>query len=359
MPEIVRCAVIGAGGFAETCHIPGLQSHPHARVVALCGRNLDNCRAMAERHGIPDAVADYREVVGRPDIDAVAIVTPNVSHHPIAMAALAAGKHVFCEKPLAIDAAQARDMEAAAERFARVAQVAFTFRFLHGLEAFRRALRDGAVGRPGFARIRFEWSGDLRPDATIGWRHLKEESGAGGMLQDMGSHCLDLVNYALEPAAEACGLLVTVPRTRRYGKTGEMREVTTDDVAACFWRAASGLQGEWTVSRLTTLQAGNSEIEVIGEQGVLRAALSRGRSDGAVLERPGREPEALPLPDEPGRGTDYALGRMMRAFVDAVLGRPRLGPEASFSDGRLAQEGVDAILRSVAERRWIRLEPER
>src|SRR5688500_15035502 len=87
----LRFGVIGAGGFAEICHVPGLQSHPRAEVVALCGRNRVRCGQMAERLGVPEAVSDYRDLVAPPDIDAATITTPNVSHHPIAMAALEAG----------------------------------------------------------------------------------------------------------------------------------------------------------------------------------------------------------------------------------------------------------------------------
>src|SRR5437879_783674 len=108
--EKVRCAVVGAGGFAAACHVPGLQVHPRADVVVLCGRSEERRRAIAERLGVPETAADYREVVARPDIDAVTITTPNVSHREIALAALAAGKHVFCEKPLAMNTAEAEAM---------------------------------------------------------------------------------------------------------------------------------------------------------------------------------------------------------------------------------------------------------
>src|SRR5262249_50552689 len=123
--EKVRFGVIGAGGFAEICHVPGLQSHPRAEVVALCGRNRERGEAMAARLGVPEAITDYRELVARPDIDAVTITAPNVAHHPIAMAALAAGKHVFCEKPLAMNREQATEMRQAAEGSGRIHQVAF------------------------------------------------------------------------------------------------------------------------------------------------------------------------------------------------------------------------------------------
>jgi predicted dehydrogenase len=354
MSETVRCAVIGAGGFAEICHIPGLQSHPDAEVVALCGRNLDHCRAMAERNQIPDAVSDYHEIMARDDLDAVAIVTPNVSHHPIAMAALESGKHVFCEKPLAMNAREAREMEDAALRSGKVAQVAFTFRFLHGVAAMREQVRAGAIGKPFFARVRFEGGGDLRPTATLGWRHFAEESGAG-VLQDMGSHCLDLINFALEPVESVSGLLLRIPRSRVDRKTGNLREVTTDDLAGAYWKAESGLAGEFMVSRITNLRGGNNEIEAFGEEGSIRALLSRGHTDQVILERMGSEAQTLPLPEESSAKTDYALGRMMRAFVDAILDRPPVGVEATFSDGRRVQDGIDAVLCSVEQEKWFPL----
>lgn len=355
MTDKIRCGVIGAGGFAETCHIPGLQSHPQAEVIALCGRNEENARAMADRNGIPDVHTDYHDLIERADLDAVAIVTPNVSHHPIALAALEAGKHVFCEKPLAMNVREAREMEQTALQTGRVAQVAFTFRFLHGVQALREAVRAGRIGQPFFARVRFEGGRDLHPDSTIAWRHLAEESGAG-VLQDMGSHCLDLIQFALEPATDLSGILLRVKRSRPDRKTGAVREVTTDDLAGAYLRTESGLQGEFMVSRVTKLRGGNNELEVFGEEGCVRAVLSRGHTDAVILERVTGETETLSLPEESHSGEDYALGAMMRAFVDTILGRPTPGVEATFTDGRRVQEAIDAVMCSVDQRRWISVE---
>jgi hypothetical protein len=143
--ERVRCAVIGAGGFAELCHVPGLQSHPRAEVVLLCGRNEARCRAMAARLGVPETAADYREVVARPDIDAITITTPNASHAEIALAALHAGKHVLCEKPLAMDTREAEAMLQVAQERKLIHQVAFTFRYTFPVAELRRRVREGAV----------------------------------------------------------------------------------------------------------------------------------------------------------------------------------------------------------------------
>src|SRR5947208_3176934 len=143
----LRFGVIGAGGFAEICHVPGLQSHPRAEVVALCGRREEHARAMAQRLGVPDVYADYRDLLAREDIDGVAIVTPNVSHAEIALAAFKAGKHVICEKPLAMNGEEARIMRDFALASGRIHLVAFTFRYLHCLNRLKELLHAGDIGR--------------------------------------------------------------------------------------------------------------------------------------------------------------------------------------------------------------------
>jgi predicted dehydrogenase len=348
--ETVRLGVIGAGGFAEICHVPGLQSHPRAEVVALCGRNRERCEAMAARLGVPETITDYRELVARPDVDAVTITTPNVAHHPIAMAALAAGKHVFCEKPLAMNREQATELRRAAEASGLIHQVAFTFRFTHCLRRLREELARGTIGRPFYARVRGEWFGDLRSGARVGWRHVQALAG-GGMLADMGSHYFDLVHWIIGPIAEVSGMLVNVPRE---GLLGEERvPIDTDDLAACWFRTESGVPGHFISSRVTPSHGAGGFFEVIGEDGALFAATTRGSGDSLRLLRPGQPQEELPLPEESRSKQDYGLGRMMRAFVDAILaGRSAPDVDATFVDGWRAQCAQDAVYQSVREKRW-------
>jgi predicted dehydrogenase len=347
----VRCAVIGAGRFAEICHVPGLQSHPQAEVVLLCGRNEERRRAMAERLGVPETAADYREVVARPDIDAVTITTPNASHHEIAIAALAAGKHVFCEKPLAMNAGEAEAMARTARDAGLVNQVAFTFRYTHCVSRLRALLREGAIGQPFFVRMVGEGWGDLRPGATVAWRHQAKLAGAG-MLADMGSHYFDLVNWIMGPVAEVSGLLHTVARTRPDAQ-GRPTPVDTDDLAHVWFRTADGVQGEFRSSRVTPSRGENGFLEVVGDQGALFTRLSRGSQDELTLQRPGGSPEPVLLPPESQSGEDYALGRMMRRFVDTILhGNSDDDLEAAFEAGLAAQRAQDAVLRSVAARNW-------
>ncbi|MFP5285768.1 MAG: Gfo/Idh/MocA family protein, partial [Thermoanaerobaculia bacterium] len=110
----LRFGVIGAGAFAEACHVPGLLSHPRAEVVAVVGRRPERARALAGRFGIPEVYADAGELCSRDDLDGIAICTPNAAHREQALLAFAHGKHVFCEKPLGLTVAEAEEMTRAA-----------------------------------------------------------------------------------------------------------------------------------------------------------------------------------------------------------------------------------------------------
>lgn len=352
----LRVGVIGAGGFAEICHVPGLQSHPQVEVVALCGRRREHAREMADRLGVPDVHTDYWELLARPDVDAVTITTPNAAHCEQAVAAFAAGKHVFCEKPLGLTVGEAQRMTDAARASGRIHQVAFTFRYTYGLREMRRRIRAGDVGDPYYVRVRFEGWGGLNPAWKISWRERAAEAG-GGSLYDMGSHHFDTVNYLLGPVAEVSGLTHRVPREREDARTGRRREVETDDLAAAWFRTESGAQGEWFQSRVSPASGENACVEVIGPEGALRAALSRGNVERLSASRPSAPTwEEQPLPAEAASGTPHALGIMMRSFVDAVLrGSPDGDQDAPFEAGLHAQQGLEAVLRSAAERRWVRL----
>ena len=352
MAALIRCAVIGAGDFAGECHIPGLQSHAQAEVVALCGRREAHARGMADRFGIPDVHTDYREVIARDDLDAITIVTPNVSHAEIAVAAFQVGKHVFCEKPLAMNGSQARVMLDAARDSGCIHMVSFTLRYLYSVRLLRALVRQGAIGRVHYVRLRGEGMGGLSPSQKARWRDVMAISG-GGLVQDMGSHYMDLVNWTVGPVSEACGLLLNVPRSRPDALTGESTPIDSDDLSASFFRTATGIQGDYLLSRVTPSH-GEWGLEVVGDEGALMAFLTRGdRDELRQLDLDGNW-ESVPLAPEASIRKPLALGRMMRSFVDAILrGAPDPDQDATFEDGYRAQLALDAIVRSVGEKRWV------
>src|SRR5438067_925164 len=207
----VRVGVVGAGRFAKECHVPGVQAHPQGEVVALCARNRERAAAMAAQLGVPEVYTDYRELIARPDVDAITVATPDALHLPVAVAALEAGKHVFCEKPLAMNVAEARTMVEVAGRSGLVAMVAFTFRYTRALQELRRLLGQGTIGTPFHVTMQVHWGSIMTPGAALTWRDQASAS-AAGIWADGGAHLFDALAYALAPAQEVCAQMMIVQR---------------------------------------------------------------------------------------------------------------------------------------------------
>jgi predicted dehydrogenase len=305
---------------------------------------------MADRLGIKDIHADYRELCARSDIDAVTIVTPNAAHAAQAVAAFQHGKHVLCEKPLSVSVSEALGMLRAAEASGKIHHVAFTYRYLYGVRELRRLVRAGLIGEPYYVRIQYDgWAG-LESGRRSTWRDCRADAG-GGMLYDIGSHLFDVVRFLFGPFERITGFLHRVNRATPL----HAPPVDTDDVAAAWFRHASGLRGQWFVSRATPPFVKNGWMEVVGPEGALRAALSRGSVDRLERSRPGH-PDWEPLPLDPAAadGTSHCLGLMMRSFVDACLrGKLDGDIDASFHDGMAAQQALAAVESADRRLEWI------
>lgn len=338
MVRRLRVAVIGAGGWTETCHIPCLQADPRVEVVALCGRTQERVAAQAARFNIARQVSDYREVVAMADVDAVTISTPNASHFEIARAALGAGKHVFCEKPLAMNGEEGLALVRAARDSGLVNQVAFTFRHLYGVNLARTLLAEGVVGAPFHARFWTEGTW-LQPDAPIRWRHQTRFAGTG-ILGDMGSHLIDLAHYLLGPFDSIYGRLGKAVHQRPDGHGGTAL-ADADDVCTAIGRLRCGCDALFFCSWASGGKS-HSGIEVQGTKGTLKIEYSRGGKDQVELWTAGEGWRSLPLPGVPEE--NHALYKMLKAFVDGMDGQAVPAAAASFVDGYRAQAVIDAIV---------------
>lgn len=355
MTDKLRFGVIGAGAFAETCHIPGLLAASDAEIVAIAGRRRERAEAVAQRFGIPHVEADAGALCARDDIDGVAICSPNDAHREAALLAFAHGKHVLCEKPLALDVPEAAAMLEAARASGRVHQVAFTYRYLHGVGELRRRVAAGDVGEPYLFRGHHEFWDGLREGSSIGWRELAGPAG-GGVLWDSGSHMFDLARFFIGPVAAVRAAVQLLPREAVESASNERRAVETDDQAMAWLRFASGARGHWHVSRITPTRE-DAFVQVIGREGALEATISRGRSDRlrAIPTGAGsREWRELPLPEEASRGGNHALMRMMASFVAACRRGALAEDDASFEDGFAVQRLLAASRESTGER-WTEL----
>lgn len=359
----LRVAVIGAGLFADQCHLPGLLSHPQCEVVVLCARGQEKAKALAAKYNVPEVISDYHQVLSRDDIDAVTIVTPDNLHCDMAIAAFSAGKHVFCEKPLAMSVDEARKMQEAARKSGLVNMVAFTFRYTRSLQKLRELIHEGFIGRPLNIAMQVYW-GDLLAAKTLTWREQAGPSCAG-IWADAGSHLFDALNFLFAPAKEVFAQFVIAPRENGFA------QADTIDLANALAKVeipaelhsrlqASNAQNSKVVasrdicvnisaSRISRPKSDFHELQVVGTKGILGIPLGRGQKEYMNFLLAGSQHwQSIELPSDAYTDSPLACNRMMQAFVDASLrGHQDLAIDADFEAGLIAQAAIEAGLKSA------------
>jgi predicted dehydrogenase len=354
MPPKVRVGVVGTSDWTDWMYLSNLATHPRAELAALCGRDQARANAVAGTYGIAQVFADYREIIARADLDALIVAAPDDLHHPIVMAALDAGLHVLCEKPLALSAAQAREMFERAEAAGVVHMVMFTYHWFPAYQYLHELIENGYLGRPFDADLRFIM-GHAR-DGTYMWRF--DGRRANGALGDLGSHALYIVRWLLGDIVAVSARLATfVPRAGADGAPA----TPANDSALLMLECANGALVSIRVSAAdhTTGHWARHEIALYGEAGSLEADVFQTTVRGA--RAPADVAEALVVPDRllgTGDRTDpfdpiFTTSAGPRAFVDAVAAGKPAGP--TFYDGLKVQEAIDAALESHRSGRRVTL----
>ncbi|MFI2436092.1 Gfo/Idh/MocA family protein [Streptomyces sp. NPDC018693] len=348
---------------------------PRQPVLAvICGRDADAVRAAAERHGWAAAETDWRALIARDDVDLVDICTPGDSHAEIAIAALAAGKHVLCEKPLANTVEEAQAMTRAAEeaeQHGQLAMVGFNYRRVPATALARRMVADGRLGALRHVRVTYLQDWLVDPDFPLTWR-LRRELAGSGSLGDLGAHIVDLAQYvAGERLAGVSALTETFVRQRPLpagagrGLTEPVSaagtgSVTVDDAALFTGRFASGALASFEATRYATGRKNALRLELNGERGSLAFDLERLNE---LWFHDGTEPGAeagfrrilVTEPDHPyldawwppghGLGYEHTFVHQARDLVHAVAEGRR--PEPSFADGLQVQRVLAAVEESA------------
>src|SRR5690606_30377862 len=286
---MVGYAFMGAAhsqGWRTAGRVFDLPLHPELAVI--CGRDASAVRAAADRHGWAATETDWRALVERDDVDLVDICTPGDSHAEIALAALAAGKHVLCEKPLANTVAEAEAMVRAADEAAargRTAMVGFNYRRVPATALARRMVAEGRIGTLRHVRVSYLQDWLVDPQFPLTWRLRREQAGSGS-LGDLGAHIVDLAQYlAGEPLAGVSALTETFVRHRPLPTAATSGlaavsaagtgEVTVDDAALFTGRFASGALASFEATRYATGRKNALRIELNGERGSLAFDLER------------------------------------------------------------------------------------
>lgn len=287
MTEVLRVAMIGYG-FMGAAHSQGWRTAQRVfdlpartEMAVLVGRNAEAVADAATKWGWDESATDWREVIARDDIDLVDIVTPGDSHAEIAIAALEAGKHVLCEKPLANTVAEAEAMADAAARAAARgirAMVGFTYRRVPAVTFLRDLIAQGAVGRIAQVRASYRQDWLVDRDMPLAWRLQKEHAGSGA-LGDIGAHAIDLAQFVTGMRLEkVSGVIETIVKERPLLESGSglsgsaaegYGEVTVDDLAIFTGRFEGGVLGSFEATRFATGRKNALSIEVSGDTGAL------------------------------------------------------------------------------------------
>jgi predicted dehydrogenase len=364
----IRIALIGTGGISLANHVPGIELDRDAAIVALCDVNPAALEAASAATGVTRTSQDPVALAAEDGIDAVIIATPNHVHRDIALAAIRAGKHVLCEKPIAMDTAQAREMYDAAER-ARVRHMtAFTYRFVPAMRYLKHLVTSGALGTPRHFRAqRFQDWGRR----YLAWRQRAEFAGTGE-LGDMLSHRLDYGHYLIGRFTSVAGMVRQV-WDMRIDAQGREHPADVEDWVACLGTFEAGATACLESSKVATGRGdGATGHDLCEVNGTEASAIYRlGDPHHIQIAKAGGLPERVAVPEaflkEAGSPRDPHAGDPLMGFrydqtwlfIQAIREERPLAP--SFRDGLDAQIVMDAITRSAAERRTVdvRYEEER
>ena len=354
----IRAAVIGAS-FAKAAYLPALRTIDDVEIVAVASARLDSARSTADAFGVPHAYDDWEKMLAENAVDFVGIATPTVHHAPMVFAALDAGAHVLCEKPMAMNADEARQMRDRAESLNRVNVIGHELRFNPNRRKIRQLIADGFIGEVRHAHIvniSGAW-GDPASRPAGDWGSLDEMG--GGRLGANGSHQLDLLRYWLGDIGAVSGQVKVMVPNRKDKTTGEPWTATADDFANFTTEMTSGAIAQVFLSGAARHATGNSS-QIFGSEGSIRLL---DNDERLMVARAGEDyvdmSESDPNADLPGvnKGIwNVSVVAMMQEIMAAIRTSGRTQTAATFSDGVKTQAAMDAIKQSSSERRWINVE---
>jgi predicted dehydrogenase len=379
MAEPIGVAVIGAG-MAGRAHCNGYRSastvfdtdQPPPRLIAVADTHAPFAVEAARRFGFTRTETDWRAVIDAADVDAVSVVVANALHREIVEAALAAGKHVLCEKPLAASVADAQAMVDAATRSDRVAAVGFTFRRSPAINAIRDQVLSGSLGRVRHLNAHYWCDYGFDPQAPMSWRY---RGGPGsGVLADIGSHLVDLAEFFCGPTRAVHGTVLStlIPdRPRPLGAavghsaavavSADRDPVDNEDI--CTFTAAydGGTVGTFSLSRVAYGHANSLTLDLFCEGGTASFDLTRPAEFTIVDTAPAKVvngirqvligpwhpyiAKGLPM-DVPsvGHGQNDFFTYQARAFLDQIAGVDKLPPVPDLAHGLHNLKVLDAVV---------------
>jgi predicted dehydrogenase len=367
----LRFGLIGSG-FMGRAHSIALHSVAatfgsefQVECVVLADESPQRAQQAAASLGFARSTANWRELLGDPRIDVIDICTPNHLHAEMTLAALAAGKHVYCEKPLALDVRESTAIVDAAKRASVRTAIGFNYICNPMVQTARQMIEAGELGEiVGFSGSYVEdYMGD--PRAPFTWRCERKLAGSGA-LADLGSHLINMGHVLLGPIARVNGIVRTVHKRRIASATGAARDVENEDMAHALVEFASGVPGTMDISRIATGYKCGLKVQVLGTLGSLvfdqerMNELRLYRADDASDRQGFRTILAGPQHADyaafcPAAGHGLGINDLKVIEVRNLLRAIRTGGDTwpDFAEGLRVQLVMTAIERSAASGRWV------
>jgi predicted dehydrogenase len=352
---------------------------PVPRMAAICGRDDAGVKEAADSLGWESHETDYRRLMERDDVGLVDVVTPGNTHREIVLAALEAGKHVICEKPLANSLAEAEEMLAAAREAGTINTVCFNYRRAPAVQLAKKLIDEGRLGTIRHWRATYLQDFIMDPQFPLIWR-LKKELAGSGALGDIGAHIVDLSQFLLGGIFEVVGMMETFVKERPLEEASarggllasggaETGEVTVDDAAAFLARFESGAVGTFEATRFAAGRRNKNAFEINGSKGSVAFNLERMNElevffvdDEADVQ--GFRTVNVTEPDHPFAGAWWPPGHIlgyehtfvhtMKDLMDGI--KAGASPAPTFEDAYRVQAVLDAVERSAEGGGWTRPE---
>jgi predicted dehydrogenase len=340
-----------------------LPAQPRLEILADANREL--AANAAASLGFARSTDDWRSLVTDPMVDIVAITTPNALHKPMSLAAIAAGKHVYCEKPLATSVADAKEMTEAAEAKGVVTLVGFNYLRNPVIRLAKEIVDSGEIGTiTSFRGIHAE---DFMADPSVPYNWRCDPANAGGALADIGSHITSMARYLVGDIEAVCGQLHTQYRQRPSATNpGEMRDIKVDDQANILVRFAGGIPGTITANWIATGRKMQLAFELYGTKGSLEftqdrfnelklyaAGQTKGRDGFKLINSGPSHPDYGAFCPASGHQIGFNDLKVIevKTLIDAIAGRGQTYPD--FREAWTIARTLEAATRSSQEGRWV------
>jgi predicted dehydrogenase len=361
----LRVAVIGAGRWAVRSHIPGWQRDPRVEVVALAEVNEEALKAAAEEFGIARAVTDYRELVADPDIDVIDVATGNAMHFEISMAAIAAGKHVLCEKPVNSDYLETRRAAELAAQMGVKTKLGFTFRFAPAIQFAKHLIDTGYIGEPYIFNGYEQNSQWLDPQTPLRQVDLEASPDriAVSSIEGYGAPIIDIMHWWLDaPMTSVVGTMRNFVPERMVRDTGKMQAMNIDDGDMWIAEFEKNRLGSIQSSYVTVGNFPGIEARIYGSDGaiIVRLVEEAGICQTIkVAKKDSVEFVELEIPQEyfpeGGASTEpwpfLFYSNLVKDFATEILSGEEFN-QGDFGQGALVQETINAFEKSFRTRAW-------